>query len=100
MNNWNPFLAHSFSTVEEGAYLCGAPCREGPDNHRSCPMVKRILNAHKSVKCPEAPRLHGSETQQPHRSATDKRPRGSPTWETPLQTCERRPAVGSSRSGF
>ena len=73
-----------------------ALCREGPDNHRSCPTVKRILNC----SAPEAPRLHGSETQQPHKSATDKRPRGSPTWETPLQTCERRPAVGSSRQSI
>ena len=48
---------------------------------------------------PEAPRLHGSETQQPHKSATDKRPRGSPIGETPLDTSKRRPAVSSSRSG-
>ena len=79
------------------AYLCGAPCKEGPDNHRSCPMVK----LHFELQRPEAHRLHGSETQRHHKSAIDKRQRGSPTGETPLQrqTSERRPAVGSSRRG-
>ena len=78
------------------AYLCRAPWTEGPDIHRSCcPMVKFYFE----LQHPEAPRLHGSKTQRPHKTATDKQPRGSPTGEVPLQTSKQRPVVSSSQSG-
>ena len=79
------------------AYFVVRPTRKAPIITESCPMVK----LHFELQRPEAPRLHGSETQRHHKSATDERQRGSPTGETPLQrqTSERRPAVGSSRRG-
>ena len=79
--------------VEEGDFdsffLYRAPWTEGPDIHKLLSMVKLYFEG--------APQ--SSPTARPHKSATDKRPRGSPTGETPLQTSKRRPAVSCSRSG-